>query len=206
MVDIKMIVAKNIASLRKANGYTQITLAEKLNYSDKAVSKWERGESVPEIGVLKEIADLFGVTLDYLVQPEHKEPLKPTGKTNKHNHAFITGMSVLLVWLVATLAFVIIDLATTTYSHWLAFVWAVPTSFVVWLVLNSVWFNRRMNFLIVSLLMWSALAALYLSFIPLGENIWLIFVLGVPGQVMVFLWSKLRYRRKLSQETTNTQQ
>lgn len=199
MDDIKLIIAKNIASLRKANGYTQITLAERLNYSDKAVSKWERGESVPEIGVLKEIADLFGVTLDYLVQKEHPVKQKPTGKVSKHNHAFITAMSVLLVWLVATVAFVVIDLSTTTYAHWLSFVWAVPVSFVVWLVLNSVWFNRRLNFLIISLLMWSALAALYLSFIPFGVNIWLVFVIGAPGQIIVLLWSRLRYRRKNAQ-------
>lgn len=201
MDDIKLIIAKNIADLRKANGYTQISLAEKLNYSDKAISKWERGESVPEIGVLKEIADLFGVTLDYLVQKEHTAPPKPTGKTNKHNHAFITGMSVLLVWLIATVAFVVIDLSTAVYSHWLAFIWAVPVSFVVWLVLNSVWFNRRLNFLIISLLMWTLLAALYISFLPFGFNIWLLFVVGVPGQVLVLLWSKLRYKRKTAPES-----
>ena len=199
MDDIKLIIAKNIATLRKENGYTQITLAERLNYSDKAVSKWERGESVPEIGVLKEIADLFGVTLDYLVQKDHPTAQKPTGKVSKHNHAFITAMSVLLVWLVATVAFVVIDISTTTYAHWLSFVWAVPVSFVVWLVLNSVWFNRRLNFLIISLLMWSTLAALYLSFIPFGVNIWLVFVIGAPGQIIVLLWSRLRYRRKNSQ-------
>lgn len=196
MEDIKFIIAKNIAELRKANGYTQISLAEKLNYSDKAISKWERGESIPEIGVLKEIADLFGVTLDYLVQKEHSQTTNTGGKVSNHNHAFITGISVLLVWLVATLAFVIIDYSSNTSDHWLAFIWAVPVSFIVWLVLNSVWFNRRLNFLIVSFLAWSMIAALYLTFLPFGFNIWLVFVVGIPGQIIILLWSRLRYKLK----------
>jgi len=200
MTDIKLIIAKNIADLRKANGYTQIGLAEKLNYSDKAISKWERGESVPEIGVLKEIADLFGVTLDYLVQKEHTAPPKPSGKTSFNNHAFITGMSILLVWLVATAVFAIVDITTDASAHWLTFIWAVPVSMIVWLTLNSVWFNRRRNFFIISLLMWTFIAALYISLLPLGINIWLVFVVGVPGQVIVLLWSRLRYKAKMKAE------
>ncbi len=196
MADLKTIIAKNITDLRKSHGLTQIELAEKLNYSDKAISKWERGESVPEVGVLKEIADMFGVTLDYLVQKEHTAPTKPELKTATHNHAFITGMSILLVWLVATLAFVLVDIITDTFAHWLAFIWAVPASLIVWLVLNSVWFNRRLNFFIISLLMWTTLAALYISFLPFGVNIWLVFVLGAPGQIIILLWSRLRYKKK----------
>ncbi len=196
MEDIKLIVAKNIADLRKANGYTQISLAEKLNYSDKAISKWERGESIPDVVVLKELADLFGVTLDYLVQKEHNAPPKTGGKVIKHNHAFITGISVLLVWLISTVVFVIIDYSVNTTEHWLTFVWAVPVSFIVWLVLNSVWFNRRLNFLIISFLVWSLIAAFYLSFLPFGFNIWLVFVVGIPGQIIILLWSRLRYKRK----------
>ncbi|MDD6251820.1 MAG: helix-turn-helix transcriptional regulator, partial [Oscillospiraceae bacterium] len=72
MENIKAIVAKNITQLRLAKGMTQLELAEILNYSDKAVSKWERGDSIPDITVLTKIADMFGVTLDYLVRP-HRE-------------------------------------------------------------------------------------------------------------------------------------
>ena len=80
---------------------TQLDLAEKLHYSDKAVSKWERGESVPEIGTLTAIADLFGVTLDYLVRADHDTvrvnpaPVVVDDRKRK-NHALIAGMSVLL--------------------------------------------------------------------------------------------------------------
>ena len=78
MESLKTVIAKNIVSLRKANHLTQTELADKLNYSDKAVSKWERGDSLPDVIVLKQIADLFGVTLDYLVQSEHRQETRPT--------------------------------------------------------------------------------------------------------------------------------
>ena len=78
--DIKIVIAKNIADLRLANGMTQLELAERINYSDKAVSKWERAESMPDIAVLTEIADLFQVSLDDLVRlkkPIEKASVSP---------------------------------------------------------------------------------------------------------------------------------
>lgn len=194
MEDLKPAVAKNITDLRTAHGLTQLELAEKLNYSDKAVSKWERGESIPDIAVLKQIADLFGVSLDYMVSYEHKTaPGKKSGKTR--NHGFITGMSILLVWLIATFSYVIVQLvAPLSAVHWLSFVYAVPVSMIVWLVLNSVWFDRRRNYLIISLLMWSVLGSVYISFLPFGFNVWLIFLLGIPGQIIILFWSRLKFR------------
>ena len=83
MDDIKNIVAKNITELRLLNNMTQMELAEKINYSDKTVSKWERGESSPDIAVLVEIADLFGVTLYYLVRSENIENAVVENKTKE---------------------------------------------------------------------------------------------------------------------------
>lgn len=206
MEDIKPIIAKNIADLRLSSGMTQIELAEKLNYSDKAVSKWERADSIPDIAVLKRIADLFGVTLDYLVTKEHEQEQCNTKQDKKrvvHNHGFITGISVLLVWLVAMMIFVVIESVFKNLSyqpdtvfplHLLSFVYAVPLSMIVWLVFNSIWFSSRRNFLIISILMWSAIAAIYLTLLPFGINVWLIFLLGIPGQLIVLMWSKIRGR------------
>ena len=105
----------------------------------------------------------------------------------------ITAISVILVWLVATLIFVVIEPFTGGLpGRWLTFVYAVPVSFIVWLVFNSIWFNRRRNFLIISLLMWSVLAALYLTFLVVGSNYWLLFAIGVPGQIIILLWSGIR--------------
>ncbi len=59
-----------IAVLRKANGMTQRELAEKLNVSDKAVSRWERDECAPDLSLIPVIADIFGVTADELLRGE----------------------------------------------------------------------------------------------------------------------------------------
>lgn len=195
MENTKQIVAKKIHDLRVANSLTQIDLAEKLNYSDKAVSKWERAESLPDISVLVQIADLFDVSMDELIR-DKQPPQQPKVDQNV-KHGLIIGMSLLLVWLLATLVFVILMLTNTAPRYcWLTFVIAVPISMIVWLVLNSVWFDRRRNFLIISLLMWSVLAAVYLCLLPFGYQIWLIFLLGIPGQIIIFLWSGLRPKKK----------
>lgn len=197
MDELKNIIAENIQLLRRDAGMTQASLAEKLNYTDKAVSKWERGESVPDVAVLRDIADLFGVTVDYLLHREHerKAEIIPihSKKRRVSNHASITCMSIILVWLLATFAFVLIDIITPGITtHWLAFVYAVPVSMIVWLIFNSIWFCRRRNFLIISLLMWTSLASVYLTLLPFNANLWQIFGLGIPGQAIIFLWSRLR--------------
>lgn len=196
MEDLKLIISQNIVSLRKASGMTQIELAEKLNYSDKAVSKWERGESIPDVAVLKAIADLFSVTVDYLIQEEHavvkkkEEPSPEALKKKRRQHAVITSMSVLLVWVIATLVFVILDLSLSGgWGHLLTFAYAAPASAIVWLIFNSIWHNRRLNYVIISLIVWSLLAAIHLSAIVGGVNIWQLFLLGIPGQLIIILWS-----------------
>ena len=55
MEDLKQIFAENLSALRKKKGWTQMELAERLHYSDKAVSKWERGESLPDVVILKPV-------------------------------------------------------------------------------------------------------------------------------------------------------
>ena len=57
-----------IASLRKENGMTQLELAEKMGVTDKAVSKWERDLSCPDINSIPKLAEIFGISVDELMQ------------------------------------------------------------------------------------------------------------------------------------------
>lgn len=66
----KKSIGSFIAALRKAKGLTQRELAEKLNVSDKAVSRWEREESLPDLSLIPAIAEIFGVTADELLRGE----------------------------------------------------------------------------------------------------------------------------------------
>ncbi len=199
MDELKAIIAENIVQLRRESGLTQVELAEKLNYSDKAVSKWERGESLPDISVLKQIADMFNVTVDYLLKADHsaeRELMARVSRRKHRNRAIITGISIMLVWLVATVVFFILDASTRVGLDRLSicFSYAIPATMVVWLIFNTLWFNKRRNFLIVSLLMWSSLGAIFLTLFDF--SLWLMFIVGIPAQIIIFLWSGINTRGK----------
>lgn len=200
MDQLKLIVAQNITDLRRKNNMTQAELAERLNYSDKAISKWERGESLPDVTVLKSIADIFRVTVDYLLKPEHHEEEERLRKKNfldrrkRRNCKIIMWMSILLVWLLATVAFVIINTVSKNNIWSISpFMFAVPISFILGIVFNTIWFNKRHNFLIISLLMWSVIASLFFTLFWCGIKVYLLYALGVPGQAIIFLWSGMRF-------------
>ena len=198
MKDIKRIVANNISNLRISNNMTQAELAEKLNYSDKAVSKWERAESSPDISVLTEIAELFGVTLDYLVKSNSSSGNEiPTVKEKKYNRRAIAYISESTGWFVAIFAFIIttLILKKTTFQ-WLYFVYALPIVLIVKLIFNSVWFNPRHNYLIISVLMWSVLSAVHITFLYFGIDVALVYLIGVAGQAVIVLWSFIKKPKK----------
>lgn len=199
---LRSVIAANISDLRKNHGMTQQDLAARLNYTDKAISKWERGESVPDILVLKQISDLFGVTVDYLLEAVHEQPISqpetpppdPKKQQSIRTRGFVTGMSVLLVWMAAVVLFIIFDTAEIdARSHWIVFACAVPASLIVWLTMNTIWFNRRRNYLIISLLMWSVLILAFVTIRLFSTRfLWLLFLLGIPGQAIILMWSRLK--------------
>ncbi|MEG1547535.1 MAG: helix-turn-helix transcriptional regulator [Clostridia bacterium] len=200
MAKLKSAIAKNIIALRKAAGLTQIELAEKLNYSDKSVSKWERCESLPDITVIQDIADLFGVTVDYMLVEEHPAQAVTTGpahdaaKDKNTNHLIIALLSASLVWLIATIVFVVFRFITIEENGiiWLVYVYAIPVTCVVLLIFNAIWGKRYLTFIILSLLIWSILSSVYLLLLP--ANNWYIFLIGIPAQLITVLWANLRPR------------
>jgi transcriptional regulator with XRE-family HTH domain len=197
MEELKLIIAKNIADLRKKNGMTQAEFAEKLNYSDKAISKWERGESVPDIATLKQIAEMFGVTIDYLLEEDHTKAdalMDTLRRDRKRNNIIITLLSFMLVWLLATIIYVSLTYIPDVASPWHSYVYALPISLIVLLVFNCIWGKRKWTFVLVSLLVWTILAATFI--IGFGDINWSVFLIGVPAQIIVLLWSHIRMRKK----------
>lgn len=195
MEDVKNVIAKNILELRLLNNMTQLELAEKLNYSDKTVSKWERAESSPDISVLVELADLFGVTLDYMVRSENidEQVRENKQKEVRYNHRAITYISESCDWFVAIFAFIITSLIMGRMSfQWLYFVYTLPAALIIRLVFNSIWFNPRHNYVIISALMWSVLAAVHITFLYFKINVALIYFLGAAGQIVIIMWSFIK--------------
>ncbi len=201
MKELREVIAKNIQELRTKKKITQFHLAQALNYSDKAVSKWERAESTPDITVLKQIADFFGVSVDYLLTEEHSAHVERTQSISaavRHNRFIISALSVSLIWCIAVFAFVFLKLSpkAADFQSWLVFLYAAPVSMIVVLVFNSIWGKRRLNFLIISLMVWMTLISVYVSFVvmPPYHNLWPVFFLGIPAQLIIVLWSGLRTR------------
>lgn len=191
MENVKENIAKNLTSLRLEKKLTQAELGEKINYSDKSISKWEHGETTPPIDVLKQLADFYDVSLDYLVtdSPDEIYDRVYNNKKNTTNKIIITILAVSLVWLIGTILYVY-GMVFLQESFWILFVTAIPFSTIVLLVFNGIWGKRRFVFLLVSILIWSILASIFLSFIK--YNIWPIFILGIPLQIAVVLWSLLK--------------
>ena len=200
---LKKQIGINIVSYRKRWGMTQAILAEKLNYSDKAVSKWERGESAPDVLTLVQLAELFQITVnDLLVDPnalpEHPGAVervmgKAVEKTlkRKADKRIILQLSSVLVWFVALLLFVILSYLDIPKS-WMAFFYAVPADAVVMLSLCSAWKEFRWNRILISVIMWGVLLSLFMSMLVFaGMNLWRIFLLGIPGQVAIYLWFRM---------------
>ncbi len=220
MAELKQIVARNLSQLRKEHQLTQIQLAEQIHYSDKAVSKWERGESLPDLVVLKQLADYYHVTLDALVcedgphtlpekadenQPRVNEDTSALKPYTTRNRIVIAGMAIVLVWLIATTIFVILDILVPTlqYSPFM-FVYAIPLTMIIWLVFNSIWFNRRANYFIISLLVWTTLGTLFVTF--WSYRPWQLFIIGIPAQIIILLWSALRAgKRNIKKEASSVE-
>ena len=195
MEDLKATVARNLTACRKAAGLTQLQLAEKLNYSDKAVSKWERGESLPDLSVLYELARLYGVTLDYFTVDHADKKPALYGREKRRGRVLIAAMSCLLVWFVATLVFAMLYLFEAQGGgKWLLFVWALPVSCILCVIFAGIWAGKALRLASVSALLWSLALALFLSLtLP---NAWLIFVVAVPLQIIAVCWFLLRAQKK----------
>jgi len=201
--NLKDRIGTNIAVQRKRAGLTQAGLAEKLNYSDKAVSKWERGESIPDVLTLMQLASVFDISVNELLEDPNALPGNP-GKLEKAmsqvsekalkrkaNKTVIQGLSTTLVWFVALLIFVVISSFDLPYS-WIAFFYAIPVNAIVLLSLRSAWRDYRWNRALISVIVWGFLVSIYATLLVFVRfNMWRLFLLGIPGEIAIFLWFRL---------------
>jgi len=188
MDNLNFIIAKNLTNLRKKNKLTQLELAKLLNYSDKAVSKWENGESVPGIDVLCRISQIYNVSLDYIVgENKNAQPVDITPEIKK-KRSIITRLSVLAVWFVAILFYTAFDIFMNL-KIWVFFCWSVPISVIIAIIFDALWNNHKHLFWLVTALIWSLLICTSLQFFD--YNIWQILFIGIPLQIGTVLWAKL---------------
>ena len=196
-LELKAIVAKNISALRTENKMTQLELGNAISYSDKAVSKWERGEAIPDAYVLLKLAGIFGCSVDYLLHDHGDEQRLPAPK-RPVNHVTVSLIALLGVWTAALLAFIVMYLAGFTYP--LIFQYALVVSLILLTVFNSLWGRRMFGFIIISALTLSIVATVYLLFLYVGHNYWQILLLGIPAQIIVLLCFFVKHGAKHTTE------
>lgn len=204
MEDLKKIVGNNIALLRKNYKLTQIEFAEKLNYSDKSVSKWERGESLPDIYVLKQISEFFSVSVDSLLK-EYKSDKALLNKSKKYkatNRLIISLISAGGCWVIATLIFILLCWSPTPISRpWLAFLWCADVSLLVLFIFSAIWGGKVLMTITLSTLLWYFITSVFVT--VSFESKWLIYILGIPVQIIIilsFLISKRKVDNKQNEE------
>lgn len=198
MKDVQDILITNLIALRHARGLTQLELGEQVNYSDKTISKWENGDSCPGIEAVHRLAGFYGVRIDDLLCEDFEAQRPPSQeearseKQRRYSKLVISLLAVMAVWVIATILFIAAMLHAAP-GAWLFFIDAVPCSCITLLVFNSLWGRRRMNYLIITILLWTLLTAIYLH--VMLYQLWVIFLLGIPVQIAIILWSQLKRRK-----------
>lgn len=184
----KNIIAENIVARRKAMGLTQLELAERLNYSDKAISKWERADAVPDVFILRQIAELFGATVDELINPYIAKKVTTSKPRFLRKRVIIPMLSGGLVWVVAVVLYAVFVFFTNIpeTKAYLVFMYALPSTAVVVLVFSVMWWKRFVRFWVLTALLWTLALALFLTF-PI-ESRFVLFIIPIPIQVLFVLW------------------
>lgn len=187
-LEFKKVVSENLVKFRRESGLTQLDIAKKLNYSDKAVSKWERGEAVPDAFVLKQLSEIYNISVDELLCKKEDKKRIPFSlkRAFKNKHFIINCLACGLAWLVACIAFVALSYTSIRDSAYLAFIYALPVGAIANLVLTTIWSPKWVSGIFATIVLWTGFLAVYLT--VRIDKFWLIFIIAIPIQVLIVLW------------------
>lgn len=173
--------ARNLSDLRRRAGLTQLELAEELNYSDKSISKWERGDGLPDLFVVAQIAELFEVTVNDMISSKvYKKPLF------SRNKLLTTILAIGVPWLVASVLFFVLQVSLPSFPAWFFYIYALIPSSIIALVFSNIWWNKLFSFISASAIIWSCAVCIFLTFV-FASRIWLIFVVAAVVQAMTVI-------------------
>lgn len=194
MEDVKQNICENLIKLRKEKKLTQKDIADKMNYSDKAVSRWEKGDSLPDINILIKLCEFYGVEFEWLIHKHENEIPKHIKISDDNIKITIIALIAMCCFALATIIFVFNKIFYNGIV-WQVFAWAVPISLCISFLLSIKWWDKKITLTLLSCTMWTLLACVFLQFLP-SVNIWPIFLLGVPLQIVIYLIFKLKPEKK----------
>lgn len=192
MKDIKNIIADNLISLRKQHKLTQNELAEKLNYSDNTISRWEKAEITPSIETLVQISEVYDVSLESLLKENVIKEVTETSHAIKMKKLSTILLGVSVVWFFAIIAFFYME-TFFNYNGWTLFIWSIPLSCLVLLGFNKYVNSRAYSFVFSTILIWSLITSIYLQF--LKYNLFLIYFIGIPVQLSITIYTFVRPKK-----------
>ena len=191
------LLAKNLVYYRKASGLTQLELAEKFNYSDKSISKWERGEGFPDVFVLKSLADFYGINVDDFYQEEHKQVIVQAKSIRKQIYIKLLSVGIAWVVVVGTFFFLNTLLKDSSFQSWLVFIYGLAITAIVLLVWDFIYHHRFNRMIETSCIVWFSALSIYLSILLMANaNLPFIFLIAVPLQILEILWYLFKRKKK----------
>ncbi|MBQ0008867.1 MAG: helix-turn-helix transcriptional regulator [Firmicutes bacterium] len=196
MGNLNQIFADNLIKLRKSKKLTQLELSEKLNYSDRNISKWENGSSLPTCDTLRELSIFFGVSMDYFFEEHAEVESSNDEKESKRLKLLIIGLAMLGALFASVVCF--IAFPNSFHYSWLSFVWGVVICSIIGIVFCAIWFSKsKFLFISISAFIWTTFASSYLTvLVTSGSNLWFIFFVCIPLQLAVIVWSRMPIYRK----------
>ena len=205
--ELSTILAENLVYYRKEKGLTQSQLAETLNYSDKSISKWERGEGIPDVIILRSLADLYGITIDDFFL-EKKVNLRTRIKELRYKKLFIMLLSIALTWVIGATVFFVLKMTVDWKASWLIYLYAFVISMIHCVIWSSIYKNNMWLLVSLSGLIWSIAVSTHLSLKVLTDlNEWYIlyfYIVAVCFEILAVVWFLfLRYRAKKKEEIKN---
>ncbi len=200
--ELTNIVAKNIIHYRKINRWTQLELAQKISYSDKAVSKWERGESLPDVYILVLLSEIFGVKINDLLEEKSVNEIvnekKEKQRSFLYNKIIIAILSSTLVVFIAVVVFALLQMIfPNEKKFWLSFIYALPAISIIWIIFAKLYWKPWVRFVSITALNWSVSLAIFTTANTFINNdfLWLLFIISAAFQVLIIFWY-LRKRKK----------
>ncbi len=192
MEELNKIVSANLVKFRSKANYTQVELADKIQYSDKSVSKWERGEALPDLQVLVKLAEIYGITVNDFLSTDTSVNVKK--KSDRKSYILITLLSVGLVWFLASCAFFVLHFFNVNYTVWLPFIYAIPVSGIVLEVFSAIKGNDVFNTLSTSVILWGVILSTCLTVEV--SSIWFLTLSGGVFEILIVFFFLLRKRLK----------